>query len=90
MIRRFQRNYPETQVDLVEGYFETFSSDEKFDVINMGFVLEHVDDPIGLLNRVKNWLAPGGRLFLGVPNGNSEISAPCAAMSCAKDRCRAG
>ena len=33
--------------------------------------LEHVDDPVALMARVKTWLAPNGKLFLGVPNGNS-------------------
>lgn len=55
----------------VHSLFEAFEPTQLFDSILLEHILEHVDDPIGLLNMAKNWLAPGGRLFLGVPNGNS-------------------
>ena len=35
-------------------------------------VLEHLDDPVGLLQRINDeWLADGGRLFLVCPNANA-------------------
>jgi len=68
MIKRFRRNYPQVHVDLVEGFFEDFSTDEKFDVINMGFVLEHVEDPDLILRRYRKFLSPGGSIFVAVPN----------------------
>jgi 2-polyprenyl-3-methyl-5-hydroxy-6-metoxy-1,4-benzoquinol methylase len=55
----------------VHSLFEDYRPEEKFNSIIMEHILEHVDDSVGLLRRVKEWLAPGGRLFLGVPNGNS-------------------
>lgn len=55
----------------VHALFEEFQPEQPFDSIILEHVLEHVDDPVALLNRVKNWLSPNGRLFLGVPNGNS-------------------
>jgi 2-polyprenyl-3-methyl-5-hydroxy-6-metoxy-1,4-benzoquinol methylase len=55
----------------VHALFEEFKPKQLFDSIIMEHILEHVDDPIGLLRRVKNWLTLEGRLFLGVPNGNS-------------------
>lgn len=55
----------------VHAIFEEFQPDQPFDSIIMEHILEHVVDPVGLLSRVKNWLAPNGRLLLGVPNGNS-------------------
>lgn len=55
----------------IHALFEEFQPEQPFDSIILEHVLEHVDDPVGLLTRVKNWLAPGGKLFLGVPNGNS-------------------
>ncbi|MFA7172430.1 MAG: class I SAM-dependent methyltransferase [Kiritimatiellia bacterium] len=55
----------------VHALFEEFQPEQSFDSIILEHVLEHVDDPAGLLRRVKNWLSPEGRLFLGVPNGNS-------------------
>lgn len=55
----------------IHSLFEEFRPEQPFDSIILEHVLEHVDDPVGLLARVKNWLAPEGKLFLGVPNGNS-------------------
>lgn len=55
----------------VRALFEEFQPEHAFDSILMEHILEHVEDPVGLLSRVKNWLSPEGRLFLGVPNGNS-------------------
>lgn len=55
----------------VHALFEEFQPEQPFDSIILEHVLEHVDDPVGLLKQVRNWLAPGGKLFLGVPNGNS-------------------
>lgn len=55
----------------IHALFEEFQPEHPFDSIILEHILEHVDDPVGLLSRVKNWLSPNGRLFLGVPNGNS-------------------
>lgn len=55
----------------IHALFEEFQPEHQFDSIILEHVLEHVDDPVSLLHRVKNWLAPEGRLFSGVPNGNS-------------------
>ena len=33
--------------------------------------LEHLDNPVRVLKRVDAWLAPGGKLFLVVPNANA-------------------
>jgi len=55
----------------IHALFEDFQPEQPFDSIILEHVLEHVEDPVGLLAKVKNWLAPNGRLFLGVPNGNS-------------------
>lgn len=55
----------------VHALFEEFQPEQPFDSIILEHVLEHVDDPVGLLGRVKKWLTPNGKLFLGVPNGNS-------------------
>ena len=71
VIDQFVANNPDFDAELVEGYFETFDSEEKYDVIIMGFVLEHVDDPGLLLEKFRNNLAPGGKLYVAVPNGKS-------------------
>ena len=55
----------------VNSIFEEFEPVQNFDSIILEHVLEHVDDPQALLVPVRRWLAPNGRLFIGVPNGNS-------------------
>lgn len=52
--------------------FETVQLGRGYDNIFCTHVLEHVDDPVLVLRRINDeWLAPGGRLFLAVPNGNA-------------------
>jgi trans-aconitate methyltransferase len=68
VILNFKKKFPECSARIIETYFEEFNSEENFDVIVMGFILEHVDDPFGIINRYKAFLAPGGKMFLAVPN----------------------
>ncbi|MFN3809354.1 MAG: class I SAM-dependent methyltransferase [Roseateles asaccharophilus] len=58
-------------LELVEAFFEQFRPDEPYELIEAGFVLEHVDDPELLLRRIHEFLLPGGRVFLAVPNARS-------------------
>jgi len=52
--------------------FENVELPKKYDNIILTHVLEHIDDPIGLLSRIKNeWLSENGKLFLVCPNANS-------------------
>ena len=37
-------------------------------MIVFGYILEHVDDPIRILKQFREYLAPGGRMFVTVPN----------------------
>lgn len=55
----------------VQSLFEEFGPEERFDCILADHVLEHVEDPLKVLRRIKSWLAPGGVVIIGVPNGNS-------------------
>ena len=68
VIRNFRDKYPDCRAEIVETWFESFATDERFDVIVMGFILEHVDDPLLILRRFRDFLAPGGKMFLAVPN----------------------
>ena len=68
VINNFRKGFPNCEVNIIDGYFETFKSDEKFDIIIMGFVLEHVDNPDVVLEHYKQFLAPGGKIFVTVPN----------------------
>ena len=42
-----------------------------FEVIRMWHVVEHVEDPIGVLDRAATLLVPGGELIVGVPNARA-------------------
>lgn len=68
IIKHFQETYPDCKAKIVETYFENFKSDEKFDLIVMGFILEHVDNPVQVLSHFKQFLKPEGVLFAAVPN----------------------
>lgn len=68
VIHHFHEKFPECSAEIIENYFETFESTEQFDVIVMGFILEHVDDPLHIIQQYKRFLTPGGTLFLAVPN----------------------
>jgi 2-polyprenyl-3-methyl-5-hydroxy-6-metoxy-1,4-benzoquinol methylase len=71
MIEKFRKDHPEIDVEIFHAFFEEFDTDEKFDVIGMGFVLEHVEDPAAVLRRYARFLAPGGSIFIAVPNAES-------------------
>lgn len=51
--------------------FEEFEPPESYDTIVMSHVLEHVAEPVPLLERVVSWLNPGGRIIAIVPNADS-------------------
>jgi 2-polyprenyl-3-methyl-5-hydroxy-6-metoxy-1,4-benzoquinol methylase len=51
--------------------FQDFQTEEKFDTIILNHVLEHIADPIPLLNQILLWLTPGGKFIVGVPNARS-------------------
>lgn len=58
-------------LDAICSLFENFQPQIKYDNIILGHVLEHVDDPIEILNLCKSWLSDKGRVLCAVPNANS-------------------
>jgi 2-polyprenyl-3-methyl-5-hydroxy-6-metoxy-1,4-benzoquinol methylase len=52
--------------------FETVELPKKYDNIILTHVLEHIDNPVRLLSRIKNeWLSDKGKLFVVCPNANA-------------------
>jgi SAM-dependent methyltransferase len=43
-------------------------TDSELDAVVLWHVLEHLDDPLAALERVRGWLRPGGAVLVAVPN----------------------
>ena len=60
------------KVHFIHSLFENAQLPSKYDNIILTHVLEHMDDPVGLLKRINDdWLSDNGRLFLVCPNANA-------------------
>lgn len=59
-------------VKFVHSTFESAVLPTRYENIVLTHVLEHLDDPVGVLRRINDeWLSDGGRLFLVCPNANA-------------------
>ncbi|WP_274309203.1 class I SAM-dependent methyltransferase [Solibacillus daqui] len=70
IISNFKKNNDVGQIEIIHSYFEDFHTDEKFDVIVMGFILEHVDNPDLILEKYRHYLKPNGTIYIAVPNSD--------------------
>ncbi len=60
------------KVKFINALFETVVLPQKYDNIVLTHVLEHLDDPIGVMKRINDeWLSDNGRFFLVCPNANA-------------------
>jgi len=60
------------KVRFMHSLFEKANLPTKYDNIILTHTLEHVDNPVFVLKRIKNeWLSNKGRLFLVCPNANA-------------------
>ncbi len=64
-----RRRFPSVKV--VCSLFEDFQTDQLYDTVVLGHVLEHVDSPRAILEKVRSWVAPGGKVCAAVPNARS-------------------
>lgn len=58
----------------IEGHcalFEEFQPSKKYDNIILGHVLEHVENPVGILKMCATWLSQKGVILAAVPNSHS-------------------
>lgn len=53
------------------GTLEEFDTDERFDMVFMSHVIEHVLDPVLAMQRIADLLKPGGVVYLETPNVGS-------------------
>jgi 2-polyprenyl-3-methyl-5-hydroxy-6-metoxy-1,4-benzoquinol methylase len=55
----------------VHSLFEQYNPEKKFDTIVMSHVLEHIESPVPLLKRIKEWMHKDSAFILAVPNAKS-------------------
>ncbi|WP_194788003.1 class I SAM-dependent methyltransferase [Pseudomonas sp. UFMG81] len=65
------RNKVDAPITFICSTFEQAQVEPRYKNIFLIHTLEHLDDRCQVLERVRNWLAPGGRLFIAVPNANA-------------------
>lgn len=58
-------------VNCINTLFEDYYPEEKYECILAAHVLEHVENPVELLEKFSDWLTPTGKLIIVVPNRNS-------------------
>jgi 2-polyprenyl-3-methyl-5-hydroxy-6-metoxy-1,4-benzoquinol methylase len=58
----------ELSLPLTKAPFSEFKTEKKFDIITMFHVLEHLENPIRDLSHLRDFLKPGGKLIIEVPN----------------------
>ena len=60
------------RVQFYNDLFEKVTLPRRYDNIVLTHVLEHLDDPIGVMKRINDeWLSDQGRFFLVCPNANA-------------------
>lgn len=62
-------NFP--QINVINSLFEDTELNNKYDNIILGHVLEHVENPSLILEKIKSWLKPDGVVLCAVPNARS-------------------
>ncbi len=71
VIDRFIKKYGKHHMNIIHTFFENYETNEKYDFIVAGFVLEHVENPLFILQKYKMMLKDEGRMFVVVPNAES-------------------
>lgn len=71
----------------IHTLFEEFQPKNKFNTIVMAHILEHVDEPIDLLQRAKHWLASEGKILTLVPNAHSIHRLAAVKMGLLQEPC---
>jgi len=71
IINKFQTEFPENTANIINTFFEDFHTDKRYDLIIMGFILEHVKDPVQIMNYYKKFLKQTSRMVLSIPNAQA-------------------
>jgi SAM-dependent methyltransferase len=66
-----QKYRSDQRVVLIHSAFDDFTPQGRFDLIHMGGMLKHLENPVALLRCSLGWLKPGGLLIATTPNARS-------------------
>lgn len=71
LINKAKKEITNKKVSFYVSFFEDFETDEKFDTVILAHILEHVDDPLPVLQVAKRFVKNGGVVLIDVPNALS-------------------
>jgi 2-polyprenyl-3-methyl-5-hydroxy-6-metoxy-1,4-benzoquinol methylase len=71
----------------VNSLFEEYNTEKKFDTIIMEHILEHVENPVDILKKTKEWSHEKSHIIVGVPNANSIHRLVAVKMGLLKNQC---
>lgn len=72
LIERYKKRCPDTTAEIIETYFEDYEMPGGgYDIIVLGHILEHVNDPHQILKKYTRFLLPGGKMYIAVPNAEA-------------------
>ncbi|MFH1355857.1 MAG: class I SAM-dependent methyltransferase [bacterium] len=55
----------------IHSLFEDYTPQKKYDTVIASYILEHVLNPIEILEKVQSWVNKSGKIILVVPSANS-------------------
>jgi len=58
-------------INIINELFENFNPKKKYDIIIASHILEHVDNPVKILKKMKSWMHRKSLCIVHVPNRNS-------------------
>jgi len=65
-------------VDAIVGDFMSIEGAGRFDIVTFNKVLEHVEDPVAMLRRARQFVAAGGFVYVELPDGEMAAQAGAA------------
>lgn len=70
------------QIQITPASFENYAAEGLFDCLTLWDIIEHVPDPLGMLQKAYSLLKPGGILLIATPNHDSLINFLAEASYC--------
>lgn len=64
----------EKGIDVKIAFFEKINFSEKFDLVVLNHTLEHMENPVDVLKKVKSILKPKGYVMIDLPNFDSPVA----------------